>query len=247
MDTEMALTFLKSYLAELKQARVIVDQRLGQFEFTRDPRYIALKDELAKKQSTLLAIAENMNPLFEARLRNRSNRVWDYANHEEPLTEMIGQLENEELTRSIVGPSGPTLRANQLHGWIWNAAQDLWSDGYFPEAVKNASSQIFDAHLPAKLGVPRSPKAHDLVSQAFSVLPPTSVNPRLRFQQFPEGSADWVSAQEGAGSLGRACASGIRNIVTHGSTSDEQLALEQLATLSLLSRWIDEADVLKSP
>jgi hypothetical protein len=37
------------------------------------------------------------------------------------------------------------------------------------------------------------------------------------------------------------CALLIRNLVTHGSQSDEQTALEQLASLSPLARFIDRA------
>jgi hypothetical protein len=37
----------------------------------------------------------------------------------------------------------------------------------------------------------------------------------------------------------------IRNIVTHRHEQpDPQTALEQLAALSVLARWVDEADVL---
>jgi hypothetical protein len=43
--------------------------------------------------------------------------------------------------------------------------------------------------------------------------------------------------------FGKGCAKGIRNVTAHGSQPDEQLALEALASLSLLARWIDEAQV----
>jgi hypothetical protein len=39
------------------------------------------------------------------------------------------------------------------------------------------------------------------------------------------------------------CTQLIRNLVTHGAQSDEQTALEQLASLSLLARLIDRAKV----
>ena len=40
------------------------------------------------------------------------------------------------------------------------------------------------------------------------------------------------------------CEKGIRNLVTHGGRKpDEQTALEMLAALSLLARWIDEVEV----
>lgn len=37
----------------------------------------------------------------------------------------------------------------------------------------------------------------------------------------------------------------VRNVATHeAEDDDEQRALEQLAALSVLARWIDEADVV---
>jgi Protein of unknown function (Hypoth_ymh) len=55
------------------------------------------------------------------------------------------------------------------------------------------------------------------------------------------GTPDWTSQHEGAGFLGMGCAQAIRNLTTHGAQPDEQTALEQLATLSLLARLIDKA------
>lgn len=40
----------------------------------------------------------------------------------------------------------------------------------------------------------------------------------------------------------------IRNSAAHGlGELDEQSALERLATLSLLARWVDECDLAKAP
>ena len=45
--------------------------------------------------------------------------------------------------------------------------------------------------------------------------------------------------------LGMGCAQGIRNPQTHPSDDiTEQEALEQLAALSVLARWVDECDVV---
>ena len=40
------------------------------------------------------------------------------------------------------------------------------------------------------------------------------------------------------------CAQLIRNLVTHGTQPDEQTALEQLASLSLLAKLIARAEVV---
>jgi|GEM_PF-2152114 len=140
-------------------------------------------------------------------------------------------------------PDGSIVFAENLHPWVWDAAAKLWEDGHFREAIVSAASAIFDIELPAKMGVDRGPSAARLLSQVFSTKDPTTTDRRLRFPGLAKGTPDWTNAHEGAGSLGRACAMGIRNIATHGSVPDDQLALEQLATLSLLARWIDEAVV----
>lgn len=136
-----------------------------------------------------------------------------------------------------------TFLIENLHPWVWNAAAKLWKDGHLREAIASASSAIFDVELPTKMGVHRGSNAAGLVSQVFSTKDPTSTDRRLRFPGLAKGSPDWISAHEGAGSLGRACAMGIRNVTTHGSVPDDQIALEELAALSLLARWIDDATV----
>ena len=66
--------------------------------------------------------------------------------------------------------------------------------------------------------------------------------PRLRFPDIDRGERpdDWTSAHEGAMHLGMGCVQGIRNPRAHSSEDiTEQEALEQLAVLSVLARWVD--------
>ncbi len=44
-------------------------------------------------------------------------------------------------------------------------------------------------------------------------------------------------------SFGRGCMMRVRNLYSHGHEPTEQEALEALAALSLLARWIDDAGV----
>ena len=69
--------------------------------------------------------------------------------------------------------------------------------------------------------------------------------PRLRFLRIDrnERPDDWTSAHEGAMHLGMGCAQGIRNPQAHPSDDiTEQEALEQLAALSVLARWVDACE-----
>lgn len=84
----------------------------------------------------------------------------------------------------------------------------------------------------------------DLMSQVWSDEPPKADRPRLRFPS-DRNTKTWQSRQRGARSLAQGCYGGIRNIVAHEHAPDwpQQLALEYLACLSVLARWIDEAEV----
>jgi Protein of unknown function (Hypoth_ymh) len=155
--------------------------------------------------------------------------------------QLAGLLDSADEAQRILGPVGPKLAAANLHPWIWNAAVDLWDDGHLPQAVQAAAQALFDNHLPAKLGIPPKPSAKDLASQAFSTNPPTAGNPRLRLLDYPDSSPSWTSQHEGAQFFGMGCAQLIRNLATHGTQLDEQTALEQLASLSLLARLIERA------
>ena len=89
-----------------------------------------------------------------------------------------------------------------------------------------------------------------LYAEMFSVKDPTSSTPRLRFQQYDreKEEATWKSAHEGAKFFGMGCAMRIRNLIAHPNVGeggmDEQEALERLAALSLLARWVEEAEVV---
>ena len=66
--------------------------------------------------------------------------------------------------------------------------------------------------------------------------------PRLRLAGFEPDSKDFVSAHDGAANYGVGCFQSVRNISTHRLEVDD--ALEMLAALSLLARWIGRAIVV---
>ena len=82
------------------------------------------------------------------------------------------------------------------------------------------------------------------MSQVWSDEPPKADRPRLRFPG-DRNAKTWQSRQRGARSLAQGCYGGIRNVVAHEHAPDwpPQLALEYLACLSVLARWINEAEV----
>jgi hypothetical protein len=74
--------------------------------------------------------------------------------------------------------------------------------------------------------------------------PPAPRQPRLRFPG-DRSSDTWRRRQNGGKQFGAGCAEGIRNPAAHDPDLilPEQIALEQLAALSALARWIDECTV----
>jgi hypothetical protein len=83
-----------------------------------------------------------------------------------------------------------------------------------------------------------------LIQEVFSESAPVAGKPRLRIPGDP--SEETVqSRQRGALQLGLACTSLIRNPASHEDEEwDEQVALEQLAVLSVFARLVDECQVI---
>jgi len=206
------------------------------------PELTATDNEIQEQLPLIRQIAARADVGLADKLkRDGGGYSWSYYRIEEVCRQLAGLLGSVEETQRILGPAGPKLAAANLHPWIWNAAVSLWDGGYRREAVQAAAQALFDSHLPAKLGVPRGKSAKELIAQAFSTDPPAAGSPRLRLTDYTQPSPDWTSQHEGARFFGMGCAQLIRNLVAHGAQPDEQTALEQLASLSLLARLIDRA------
>jgi uncharacterized protein (TIGR02391 family) len=138
-------------------------------------------------------------------------------------------------------PEAPTLPADQLHPWVWDAARTFWDAGAHAVAVEQAAKSL-TAHTQQKTGCQLA--EDDLMSQVWSDEPPKADRPRLRFPG-DRNTKTWHSRQRGARAMAQGCYGGIRNVVAHQHAPDwpQQLALEYLACLSVLARWINEAEV----
>lgn len=150
----------------------------------------------------------------------------------------------EETARNIKGTSAPTMAADSLHPLVWEAASKLWHDHHYGPAVQRAAT-FLNAHVQDLTGR-RDVSDSALMAQALSASPPESGKPRLRW---PGDDADLTVKAMRAGLLqfSQGCFMGIRNPATH-STSDAaaQEALEQLAVLSTLARWIDQCVLVEA-
>ena len=151
----------------------------------------------------------------------------------------------EDIEEHLDAPTGPALSTDGMHPWVVDASAGLWADGHRQAAVQAAATAV-ERRLKLKLGS-TSGSVASLAASAFSVKPPDEKGPRLRFPDAgSEPSDDWTSAHEGAGAFGRGCFMRIRNLYTHATGRSEQEDLEALAALSLLARWIADADVVRA-
>jgi hypothetical protein len=154
----------------------------------------------------------------------------------------IGIHELGEEARRRMRPDSPDLVADQLHPWVWEAAAPMWRAGSTQAAVL-AAAQSVNARLQQKLGRHDSSDAA-LCRESFSRNDPVPGQPRLRFPG-DRASDTWRSRQNGGVQFGAGCFEGLRNPAAHEHELQllEQVALEQLAALSVLARWIEECTV----
>lgn len=199
--------------------------------------------EIHKRLIALRRIAERIAPDRASAVDERGmSYTWFWGPVSALVTQLIGALEQDERLEKMLAPVGPSIAASQLHPLVWRASAQLWDDGHRRAALQHAATAV-ETQLKAKVGR-YDTDVHPLLDQSFSTNPPTPEQPRLRFTRFIEGSDTWRNAHLGAKDFGRGCISAIRNVITHETDEpEEQVALEQLAALSVLARWIDDAGV----
>lgn len=161
---------------------------------------------------------------------------------------LAGIHAEEELKRHLASP-GPSLYAESLHPWVWEAARSAWEAGQFDDAVDAAARNV-NSQMRAKTGR-KDIGEQDLVAQLFSDKPADAANPRLRLPLAPHlGDKTVASIYAGVLAFGRGLFSAVRNPLAHeapGATEiTEAEALESLAAFSLLARWVDRASVHRS-
>ncbi|WP_331448212.1 TIGR02391 family protein [Streptomyces xanthochromogenes] len=96
---------------------------------------------------------------------------------------------------------------------------------------------------PAEAGPPRH-RRDGLVHAGLRHEGPRRRKPRLRFDG-DHNTPSWRARQEGAKYLAAGAFLALRNVAAHEDevTWTEQEALEHLATLSVLARWIEQCTV----
>lgn len=125
---------------------------------------------------------------------------------------------------------------------VWTAAAELWADGHYGQAVQRAAS-FLNVNVQELLGR-RDIADSALMAQAFSSNPATADNPRLRWTG-NDTDLTVKSMRDGLRGFSSGCFLAIRNPSTHSiEVQSQQDCFEQLASLSLLAKWIDRCDVV---
>lgn len=238
LDVDWAITQLRSFI----YATDIV-------KFDIQPQSVVRQRATDLKAAELAYVAEQVLDRVlpewraDANRDTRSNARWT------PLREWaargIAALERGVVLREKLGDSAPHLSAGNFHPWIWGGASSLWQSGHYREAVEGAI-RMLNAKTQNKVGR-RDVSEADLFNQAFSEQPASEKNPRLH-RMSDDGSKTFKSVQRGARMFAEGVFAGIRNPLAHEAEQEmpEQQALEYLAALSVLARWVDKSTLRSS-
>ena len=150
------------------------------------------------------------------------------------------------VTAADEDASEGSVRVVDLHPWIAESAEALFDDGHYSLAILAASRNL-EVQWRKKLRVSDG-SLSKLATESFSADDPQRGRPRLRF---PKAGSDtksgpWKNAHIGAMTYAQGCAMRIRNLNLHhpeNGKPEPGLTIETLSALSLLARWVTEAEV----
>lgn len=198
------------------------------------------KEEIIASAQVVEKIMDRVTPRWRSDLAEDPAEQWQP--HRSAALRALAEIESAEEVAEKLGDNAPTLNAAAMHPWAWEGARSLWQSGHYGEAVRAAATKV-NAELQNKVGR-RDVSEEGLVKQAFSDDEPKPGSPRLRLPG-DDGGKTSLSLRRGIRSLGEVCFAALRNPASHDpiGDTDEQFALEQLATISLLARWIDDAEL----
>lgn len=196
------------------------------------------EEEVVKRAQVAEQILDRVLPKWRSLQVSTTREKW--ALHHEASLRARENLRRQEEIRKNLGDDAPELSAAKLHSWIWDGASSLWRSGHYREAVEGAIRKL-NAETQNKLGR-RDVSETDLFNQAFSEQAPAAGKPRL-YRMKNDGSSTFKSVQRGARMFAEGVFAGIRNPLAHEADQEmpEQQALEYLAVLSVLARWVDES------
>lgn len=255
MDQEWATTQLEEFIGALDQIESL--GRIGHVIAEDEGQMLRLEDEVQKNDNTartgepiVQMIMESVEPGLAGYRMQRlygdaltEHRDWEPA--KQAALRALGLVLRGAEAKERLRSDAPSVAADQLHDWVWSAARPMWEAGSYSTAVLHAAQSV-NVHLQQKLGRTDTGESA-LCTEAFSPDHPRPGRPRLRFGG-DRSSQTWRSLQDGAGAFGRGCFQAMRNPPAHSyqHSLTAQEALEELAALSRLARWIERCEVERS-
>lgn len=238
MDHEWALTELRSFIqmTSLRQP-----SSTGGVVFVGDfATPVASTSDIIAAAQIVEKILDRVLPRWRTEVPDDGKKRW--ARHRQAAIRAVAELERQEEVAERLGDNAPTISAGGMHPWAWEAARSLWQSGHYREAVRAAAVKI-NAETQNKVSR-RDVAETDLIKQAYSDDDPQPGKPRLR-PEGDDGGKTARSMRRGIAAYAEGCFAAIRNPASHDALEEtsEQTALEQLAALSVLARWIDESSV----
>jgi len=196
--------------------------------------------EVTKQAQVVEKVLDRVIPNWRSELELNDKNRW--TRHREAAIRAKEELVRAEEIEQNLGENAPRLSAADLHPWIWQGAKSLWQSSHFVQAVRDAVTKL-NAETQNKVGR-RDVSETDLFKQSFSTDDPKPGKARLR-RIPPEDGDTYRSVQRGAMNFAEGVFAGIRNPLSHEADHElsEQVALEYLAALSVLARWVDESTV----
>jgi uncharacterized protein (TIGR02391 family) len=196
-------------------------------------------EKIAREAVVVEQISDRVLPGWRKLDANNDENRW--MQHRAAALRSEEVLKRQEELAQNLGENAPELSAAKLHPWVWAGAKSLWQSGHYREAVEAAAKKV-NAKTQNRVDR-RDVSETDLFKQSFSKGPPAPGKARLR-RMADDGSKTFDSVQRGAMSLAEGIFAGMRNPLSHeeGHELSEQEALEYLAALSVLARWVDDAE-----
>ncbi len=238
MNTEWAITELERFIGQTQMRRP--DPVPGVVDLTGRMVTAANHEDITKQAHVVEQILDRvLTGWRDLEVSNKSNR-WN--RHRAAALRAKEALLRDAEVRANLGEDAPDLSAAELHAWVWSGAKSLWHSGHYRESVEGAIKKL-NAETQNKVGR-RDVSETDLFKQAFSLDEPKAGRSRLR-RMTDDGSDTYRSVQRGAMAFAEGVFAGIRNPLSHEADQElsEQEALEYLAALSVLARWVDGSSV----
>lgn len=198
------------------------------------------EDEVVKRAQVVEQILDRVVPDWGSQIKRKDRQKWSV--HYEASVRARETLLRADEVRKNLGEDAPDLSAAELHPWIWSGAKSLWRSGHYREAVEGAIKKL-NAETQNKVGR-RDLSETKLFQESFSADEPKAGKARLRRMK-DDGSDTYKSVQRGAMALAEGVFAGIRNPLSHEADQElsEQEALEYLAMLSVLARWVEASEI----